>query len=334
MTINKIKIITLGLLLATALPAQARVYKIATLAPDGTQWMTLMRQASKDIAKQTNNRVKLKFYPGGIMGNENSVLRKMKVGQLHGAALTSSALKRIDTDNYIYSLPLTFRSYGEMNYIRKKLDQRMINRLRKKGYVAFKIAGDGFAYLLSKERVSGVEDLKQQKVWIPPDDIMAQTLLDTVGVSPVSLPLTDVLTGLQTGLITTVGAPPSFSIALQWHTKVKYLVDVPMFFSFGAFVFSERAFKKISAADQAIVRKHMIKTFEKLSKINWENNKKAKLALAQQGIEIVKPNKKELAGLNKLAKDVIARLVKEGKLKQSEVNEVFGMLKTYRKKNK
>ncbi|MDH5444509.1 MAG: TRAP transporter substrate-binding protein DctP [Gammaproteobacteria bacterium] len=328
----KFNIVALGVLLLTALPAQAAVYKIATLAPDGTQWMTLMRQASSEIAKQTNNRVKLKFYPGGIMGNEDSVMRKMKIGQLHGAALTSSALKRIDTDNYIYSLPLTYRSYEEMNHIRSKLDQQMIDRLKNKGYIAFKIAGDGFSYMLSREKISGVEDLKQQKVWIPPNDIMAQTMLETAGVSPVSLPLTDVLTGLQTGLISTVGAPPSFAIALQWHTKVKYLVDVPMFFSFGAFVFSDKSFKKMSGADQAVVRKEISETFDKLSKINWENNKKAKAALKQQGIEFVKPNTKEMAGLNKLAKDVVAKLIKQGKLKQSEVNQVYKMLNAARKK--
>lgn len=332
MKMNKIKFICLSILLVAALPVQAKVYKIATLAPDGTQWMTLMRGASKRIAKQTNDRVKLKFYPGGIMGNENSVIRKMKIGQLHGAALTSSALKRIDTDNYIYSLPLTFKSYAEMNHIRSKMDKEMIARLKKKGYIAFKIAGDGFSYILSKERISSVEDLKKQKVWIPPDDIMAQTMLDTAGVSPVSLPLTDVLTGLQTGLISTVGAPPSFAIALQWHTKVKYLVDVPLFFSYGAFVFSNKAYKKMSKPDQAIVAKEIEKTFDKLSKINWENNKKAKAALAKQGIEHVKPNNKELAGLNTLAKDVIKKLVKQGKLKQAEVDKVNRMLANFRKK--
>jgi len=328
---NWIKYVALSLLLGLTLPAQAKVYKIATLAPDGTQWMTLMREASKNIEAQTNNRVKLKFYPGGIMGNENSVMRKMQIGQLHGAALTSAALKRIDTDNYIYSLPLTFKSYDEMAYIRSKLDQDMIDRLAKKGYIAFKIASDGFSYILSKERVSGVEDLKQQKVWIPPDDIMAQTMLDTAGVSPVSLPLTDVLTGLQTGLITTVGAPPSFAIALQWHSKVKYLVDVPLFYSFGAFVFSDKAYKGMSKPDQAVVRKEIADTFDKLSKINWENNQKAKAALQSQGIEFVKPNAKEMAGLDKLARDVIKRLITEGKLKQSEVDEINGHLKKFRK---
>ena len=191
MKMIRVKFVVISLLFVLALPVHAKAYKIATLAPDGTQWMTLMRAASERIAKQTNNRVKLKFYPGGIMGNENSVIRKMKIGQLHGAALTSSALKRIDTDNYIYSLPLTFQSYDEMTHLRSKMDDEMIARLKKKGYIAFKIAGAGFSYILSKERISGVEDLKQQKVWIPPDDIMAQTMLDTAGVSPVSLPLTD-----------------------------------------------------------------------------------------------------------------------------------------------
>lgn len=329
---NRIKYVALSLLLVLALPVQARVYKIATLAPDGTQWMNLMRSAAKNIAKQTNNRVKLKFYPGGIMGNESSVMRKMQIGQLQGAALTSAALKRIDSDNYIYSLPLTFKSYDEMSYIRSKLDGEMIARLKKKGYIAFKIAGDGFSYILSQQRISSVDDLKQQKVWIPPNDIMAQTMLETAGVSPVSLPLTDVLTGLQTGLINTVGAPPSFAIALQWHTKVKYLVDVPLFFSYGAFVFSDKAYKKMSKPDQAVVSKEMKTAFEKLSTINWENNQKAKAALKSQGIEFVTPNDKELAGLNRLAKDVIAKLVKQGKLRQSEVTKVNNMLKKFRNK--
>ena len=332
MKMTRIKIIVLSLLLASALPAQAKVYKIATLAPDGTQWMNLMREASKTIAQKTTNRVKLKFYPGGIMGNENSVLRKMKIGQLHGAALTSSALKRIDTDNYIYSLPLTFKSHGEMSYIRSKMDNEMISRLKKKGYTAFKIAGSGFSYILSQNRISGVEGLKQQKVWIPPDDIMAQTMLDIAGVSPVSLPLTDVLTGLQTGLISTVGAPPSFAIALQWHTKVKYLFDLPLFYSYGAFVFSNKAYKKMSKADQAVVSKEITSTFNKLGKINRENNKKAKAALKKQGIEFVKPNKEELAGLNKLARDVVKKLLKQGKLKQAEVTKVNRLLAAYRKK--
>lgn len=332
MKMTRIKFVVLSLLLASALPVQAKVYKIATLAPDGTQWMNLMRAASKTIAKKTANRVKLKFYPGGIMGNENSVMRKMKIGQLHGAALTSSALKRIDTDNYIYSLPLTFKSHAEMAYIRSKLDKEMIARLKKKGYIAFKIAGSGFSYIMSQQRISGVEHLKQQKVWIPPDDIMAQAMLETAGVSPVSLPLTDVLTGLQTGLITTVGAPPSFAIALQWHTKVKYLFDVPLFFSYGAFVFSDKAFKKMSKPDQAVVRKEIISTFVKLGKVNRANNKKAKAALVKQGIELVKPNTQELAGLNKLARDTVKILVKRGKLKQSEVSRVNRLLKTFRKK--
>lgn len=332
MNMIKLKIVCLSLLLTASLPVHAAVYKIATLAPDGTQWMQLMRDAADRIAKQTNNRVKLKFYPGGIMGNENSVIRKMTIGQLQGAALTSAALKRIDTDNYIYSLPLTFKSYEEMNYIRTTMDQEMIDRLKQHGYIAFRIAGDGFSYILSKDRISSVEDLKQQKVWIPPDDIMAQTMLETVGVSPISLPLTDVLTGLQTGLINTVGAPPSFAIALQWHTKVKYMVDVPLFFSYGAFVFSDKAYKKMSKPDQAVVSREMNETFEKLGKINRENNKKAKLALQSQGIEFVEPTAKELAGLNKLAKEVINKLISEGKLKQSEVDKVNDMLKKFRKK--
>ena len=145
----------------SALQAKTQVIKIATLAPDGTNWMTKMRQAGDEISRRTEGRVKLKFFPGGVMGNEQIVLRKIRIGQLQGAALTSTSLSKIAEGNHIFSLPLKFRSNEEMNFVRAKMDPIMIQRLDKEGFTAFKIAGDGFAYLLSKEPLNGLEDLKR-----------------------------------------------------------------------------------------------------------------------------------------------------------------------------
>lgn len=311
--------------------AQSQVLKIATLAPDGTGWMNEMRSAGKEIERLTNNRVKLKFYPGGIMGNEKSVMRKMRIGQLHGSAFTNSILAKIAQENQIYSMPLKFRTYEEMNYVRNKLDHVLLESLQKKGYTAYKIAGDGFAYLLSQHPVKNLADLKQEKVWIPKGDIISRTMLEQVGISPISLPLTDVLTGLQTGLFSTIGATPSFAIALQWHTKVKYLVDMPMFFSYGALVFSNNAIRKIKKADQAVMRKVISKAFDRLNKQNWENNLKAKQALKQQGIKFIKPNAQALQEMRELADNVTHKLTKEGIFIGSMVKDVEQLLTEYRK---
>ena len=87
---------------------QARTFKIATLAPDGTNWMKEIRKGAKNIAKLTDNRVKFKFYTGGVMGNERTILKKMRVGQLQGGAFTATALTDIYQDAQIYNLPFLF----------------------------------------------------------------------------------------------------------------------------------------------------------------------------------------------------------------------------------
>lgn len=325
-------ILLLGLLPLTT--AQAAVLKIATLAPDGTSWMTEMRAAGKEISRRTNNRVKLKFYPGGIMGNEKSVLRKMRIGQLHGSAFTNSTLNKLSKESHTYSVPLKFRNYDEVNHVRKKLDSVIIKSLYREGYTAYRIAGDGFAYLMSQKPIKNLNELKQEKVWVPKGDIVSRAMLEHLGISPISLPLTDVLTGLQTGLFTTIGSTPTFSIALQWHTKVNYLIDVPMFFTYGALVFSNKSLKRISKADQKVMNEVIGKTFDRLNKSNWENNLKAKKALTSTGIKIIKPDAAEMKKMYKMAEEVTQKLIAEGAFLKGMVKEVDKSLKQYRKSNK
>ena len=105
-----------GCLLAAA--AAAQELKIATLAPDGTSWMKEMRAAAETLTTASGGRVRLKFYPGGVMGNDATVLRKIQIGQLHGGAVTVLALARIYPDSQLYGLPMLFRSYAEVDYVR------------------------------------------------------------------------------------------------------------------------------------------------------------------------------------------------------------------------
>ncbi|MCU7941035.1 MAG: TRAP transporter substrate-binding protein DctP [gamma proteobacterium symbiont of Bathyaustriella thionipta] len=88
----------LFLLFSNTTIVQAKTFKIATLSPDGSDWMQKMRSGAKEIKQKTNGRVKFKFYPGGVMGDDQAVLRKIRIGQLHGGALGGGSLIKANTN--------------------------------------------------------------------------------------------------------------------------------------------------------------------------------------------------------------------------------------------
>jgi len=102
--------------------APALTLKLATLAPDGTQWMKSMRAGAEEVVQRTEGRVELRFYPGGVMGNDQSVIRKIRAGQLQGGALSASGLGSIYPDFQAYSMPLLFDDYREVDLVRPQID--------------------------------------------------------------------------------------------------------------------------------------------------------------------------------------------------------------------
>ena len=273
--------------LAVLIPAQATVFKIATIAPDGTRWMEELRKGANEIEKQTAGRVQFRYYPGGVMGDDSTVLRKIRIGQLQGGAITGGGLADIYPDSQVYSTPFTFNSYAEVDYVRKRVDPLLIAGLKEKGFISFGISEGGFAHLMSKNSVAGVDDLKGHKVWVPEGDEISRAAFEAAHVSPISLPLTDVLTGMQTGMIDTIASSTVGAIALQWYTQVKYMNDAPLIYLFGTMVVKRDQFEKLSQEDQAVVKQVMGDVFNRLDSINRSDNEAAKDVLKQRGITFV-----------------------------------------------
>jgi TRAP-type transport system periplasmic protein len=316
---------TLLLTLLHAASVQAQDIKIATVAPDGTAWMQEMRRGAGEIAQRTAGRVNFKFYPGGAMGNDKSVLRKIRAGQLQGGAITGGGLAEVYPDNQIYNLPLIFRSYEEMDYVRRKMDGLIGAGLEKHGYISFGLAEGGFAYLMSSHPIRSVENLKNEKV-------VSRALLDALGVSPIPLPLIDVLTGLQTGLISTVGASPTGAIALQWHTKIKYISDTPLMYFYGAMIIDRKSYDKLSPADRAVVQEIMRGVFDKLNREIRQDNEKARAALRLQGVEFLPLPPDEQEKLRSAARQAIVKLGANGAYTQEMFKILQAHLDEYRKK--
>lgn len=299
------------LLLAAPL-AGAVTLKVATIAPDGTAWMAEMRAGADQVARRTQGRVKFRFYPGGVMGSDKSMLRKLRIRQLQGAALSAGGLSEIHRDAAVYGLPFLFRSTAEVDDIRTRLDTVVEESLRENGYVSFGLIEGGFAYLMSDRPLRTVEDLRAQRVWVPEGDAITRASFEAVGVSPISLPLTDVLTGLQTGLVDTVASSPTGAIALQWHTRLRYLTDVPLAYLYGALVIDRKTLERLSVADRQVMEDVMRSVSERLNRQSRQDNEQARKALRREGIEFVVPTPAGLARWEGMVNTAIDWLGQEG----------------------
>ncbi len=318
------------LLLATAVIAEGERLKIATMAPDGSLWMNELERAADAIAERTDNRVSFRFYPGGTMGGDQAVLRKIRIGQLHGGVFLAGGLAEVEPNFELLNLPLLFRSYDEVDYVRERMDDDLIDRLAGRGLVAFGLTETGFTYLLSAKPTRTFDELAGRKAWIPQGDQISVAIVDAAGLSPVPLPISDVLTGLQTGLIDSVAAPPVAALALQWFTKAPYFTDLPITYVFGALAISSKAFDRLSEPDQAIVRAELIEAIARLDRRSRADNREARQALADQGVSFVDPTDEARERWREIAEAARERLIAERGFDQALVAQAERLLEEYR----
>jgi TRAP-type C4-dicarboxylate transport system substrate-binding protein len=326
-----------SLLLCFCLPptiANASVFKIATLSPEGSYWMKVMRAGADEVAQKTNNRVQLKFYPGGVMGDDMAVLRKIRIRQLQGGAITLGAVSNFFPDSQVYSLPMLFRNLEEVTYVRSKLDTVILQGLEQNGLVSFGLVEGGFAYIMSFQPIRSVAELRASKAWVPSSDALSMEAVKAYNVQPIPLPLGDVLTGLQTGLIDTVAAPPIVTIALHWHTQVRYLTDMPLLYSTGLLIIEKKAFNTLSKQDQKIMREVMGRVFSEINQQNRIDNKSAFAAIQSQGIELVTPDPAQLQEWRGYAEATTRQLIESGKITKDILQSVERHLNDFRAQQK
>lgn len=303
--------------------------KIATLSPEGSMWMKKMRKGAAQVAVKTDNRVTFKFYPGGVMGNDKAILRKIRIGQLHGGAVVGGSLSKFFPANQIYAQPMKFKNLDEVDYVRKHIDPFIIDGLDKAGFVTFGIMGGGFAYIMSKKPVETVEELRNQKVWIPDNDKISQESIKAFGIAPIPLPIADVRTSLQSGLINTVATSPVGAVVLQWHTQIKYITNIPLIYLHAVLAIEKKKFLKIADADQKIVTQVMTKALKEIDLQNREDNAKAIQALKNRGITFISPPKADLERWHEVAGIASAKMVDSGILPQKVVDELDAHLATF-----
>lgn len=302
---------TLLLSLALAGPAAAQTLKIATLAPDGSAWMRELRAAAAEVKQGTGGRVEVKFFPGGVMGNDAVVLRKMRLGQLQGGVLTASELSLVYPDAPVYSLPFLFKSWEEVDRVRPTVDPLLAKGFQQHGLRMLGVSGVGFAYIMGDKPLRSQADMAGIKLWVPQNDEIAIRTFKLGGVSPIPLPIGDVFTSLQTGMIDTVANTPSGAIALQWHGKIKAMVDLPLSFVIGYLVVDEKAWARLSPADQAVLAKAFASAAERMDANVRRDDVSALAAMKKQGLVLTTLEPAEAARWRSLGSQVTAQLEAE-----------------------
>jgi TRAP-type C4-dicarboxylate transport system substrate-binding protein len=307
--------------------------KIATLEPEGSSWMKTFNLLNSEVMKKTNNRVQFRIYPGGSLGDEMDILRKMKIGQIQGAALSSGGLSVLFKDVDVFQVPFLFRNYGEVDAVLKKMDSHFRKGFEESGYVLLGWSEAGFVYLMSTLPVSSVADLKKAKVWIWEDSPMSESIFNEAGVKAVPLSVPDVLVGLQTGMVDVVYVPPTYAISFQWFTKIKYLTDVPLVYLAGGIVVRKDTFQSIPPSDQTFIMGSSQNYLDQLKNVTRKENQEAIKVMVKQGVKIITPSADQVDEFKKLSNKAMRRLGNQS-FSQNVLDEVTSILEDYRRREK
>lgn len=283
-------VILLMVLFMAIEPVQAgnkHVIKFATLAPEGSSWMKSMHSLADKVKEATDGNVSFRFYPGGVSGDEKDVIRKMRIGQLHGAGFTGVGLGEILSEVRVLDLPFLFETDEEIQHVYKKMNDYFSGRYEEKGYVLLGWVPVGWVHFFSQQPIRSVEDLRQSKPWMWEGDPLVEEAYEGLKVQPIPLSITDVLLSLQTGMVDTVYSSTQGALALQWFTKVKHVSRLRMGYATGGVLISKRQFDKLPESYQAAVKKIGAECLQELVQLIQSDNVKAEKVLENNGVKWV-----------------------------------------------
>lgn len=284
--------------------AEGLEIRLATLAPDGSSWMKILGKGGAEIETKTTGRVKVKYYAGGVQGDERDVIRKINLGQLDGAAVTSVGLSMVDESIRVLELPRMFESAEELDYVADKMWPHFVKKFEAKGFRLGDRGEVGWVYLMSKDPFASIADVKKAKLWMWGDDTLVREMYKKLGVSGVPLGVPEVEPALSTGRINACYGSPLAAVALQWNTKVKYMTSMPMSYAIGATVTKLDVLNKISAEDQKLINKITKGMQKSLRKQIRKDNESARKQMERKGVKITQVTPEMIAAFDKAAKEV------------------------------
>jgi len=295
-------ILTLLSLAALALaptPAHAQEVKIklGTVAPQGSVWHTLLQEMGQKWSDASGGKVQLKIYAGGTQGSEGEMVRKMGIGQLQAAAITTIGLKDISPEPQAEDVPGIIDSYKEYETVHAKMKGELEAALAAKGYVVINWAEAGFVNIFSTEPYSTPAEFAQGKVFAWNGDPASEEAWRAAGLKPVVLSSTDMITSLQTHMINIVSEPPLYAYTAGLYERAKYMLDLKWGLLTGATIVKKDVWEKIPADLRPKLLAIAAEQGEKVNADVRKQNEEAITQMKAKGLTVVEP--KDLPAWNK-----------------------------------
>jgi TRAP-type C4-dicarboxylate transport system substrate-binding protein len=279
-------------LFLAALPTAARadvVIKLGTLAPNGSTWHTLLKEMGQKWEAASGGKVKLRIYPGGVLGNESDMVKKMRIGQLQAAALTTIGLHDIAPDAQAVDVPMMVDSWATLDYVMDRMAPKLERIIEGKGYVVLGWSEVGFVRFFSTKKYASLAEMQGAKMFCWEGDPASAEAWRVGGFHPVVMSSTDIVPGLQTGLIDTVALAPLYAYSSRMFEKAKYMLDLPWTVLTGGTVVRKDEWDKVPAE----IKPKLIEISREYSKkIATEVRRMDNEALenmVKQGLVVVKP---------------------------------------------
>jgi TRAP-type transport system periplasmic protein len=289
-----LKYIVISFFLFSISYSQQYAIKFASIAPEGSTWMNVMKEFDVAVQKESGGRIKFRMYPSGVQGDEKTVIRKIGVGQLHAAGFTGVGMGEIAPKVRILDMPFLIRSSDEADNLYKVFDQELQQAFESNGYILLGWAEVGFVYVFSNSPIKKPDDIKQLKMWVWDGDPVAETSFRALDIKPIPLSFDNVRTSLQTGLVNAFYTTPYAAIALQWYTQAKYMVDFPLTCSAGAVLLSKKYFDTMPKDLQDILIRNGKIYMKKLTDAGRLDNKKSLTELKKRSLIFTSADEKEV----------------------------------------
>jgi TRAP-type C4-dicarboxylate transport system substrate-binding protein len=283
------------LLLVSTIFSRPIIIKLATVAPEGTEYYNLLFEMGQRWQKETNGQIQLRIYPNGVVGGESDTIRKMRVGQIQASAMSSIGLAELTDQIQAFTLPMGFKNYDEIDRVKNVMFGDISEGLSQSGFKLLFLVDIGWVYWFSTEEISVPQDLMDAKIYTTGGDYVTVELFKKFGFNAIPVSETDILTSLQTGMINSMQTVPILSLSSGWSALMPNMLDLKWGAFVGAVIVDERVWKKIKPEHQKIMMEIAQDIGKKYQKSGREMEKKAIDVMQQYGMKIKKPSDKEIA---------------------------------------
>ena len=270
------------------------IIKLATVAPEGTEYYNLLFEMGQRWQQETNGQVQLRIYPNGVVGGERDTIRKMRVGQIQASAMSSIGLAELTDQIQAFTLPMGFETYEDVDKVKEVMFDDISEGLSQSGFKLLFLVDIGWVYWFSSKEILVPQDLKDAKIYTTAGDYVTVELFRKFGFNAVPVSETDVLTSLQTGMINSMQTVPILSLSSGWSALMPNMLDLKWGAFVGAVIVDERVWNKIKPEYQKVMMDIAKDIGKKYQQTGRETEKKAIEAMKSYGMNVITPTEEEI----------------------------------------